>query len=318
MKLKQIIFAIFFIGSYISFCFAQTDREKGIVFFNKGDYKNAIKKLVKAEKKNSQDFEVLYFLGVSSIQLSNLKQAEKYLERSVKLKDDFPRSLSAMAYTLFTQGYFKDALPFIVKSVEIDSQNAESVYFLGLVHLKLDENEIALKNAEISIKLNPDIANAYLLKLNATLALSSKVIPSSNEERVKRYEGLSEIIEKFISFSPTLLDSDYWKMQMESAKFFSSYYKENVVDYLGFKIIYQPPAVFSPKGASADVSGIVRLLVEFSGNGKIGHVLVLKSLGYGLDEQAIQAAKDIRFTPATKESKNLSVAKVLEYSFRTY
>jgi TonB family protein len=42
------------------------------------------------------------------------------------------------------------------------------------------------------------------------------------------------------------------------------------------------------------------LAVEFSKNGKVENVLVLKSLGYGLDEKAIEASQDIKFEPAKK------------------
>jgi TonB family protein len=318
MKLKQLIFAAIFIVSCVSIGFAQTDREKGIELFNRGDYQGAIKKLIKAQKKSSQDFEILYLLGVASIKTLNLKEAEKYLEQSIELKTNFPKSLSALAYTLVLRGYSKDALPIITKSVELDSQNAESVYFLGLVNLNLGENETALKNADLAIKLDPKIANAYLLKMNAMLASPFFKPNISNQERVKKYTDLSEIIEKFLSLSPDLSNSELWKTQLESAKFFASYYKDSITDYLGFKIINQPQAVYTENAATANISGVIHLLVEFAGNGKTEHILVIKSLGYGLDENAIQAAKKIIFAPASKDGKPVSTVKILEYSFRNY
>jgi TonB family protein len=318
MKLKQLIFATIFIVLCISIGFTQTDREKGVELFNKGDYQGAIKQLKKVSKKNPQDFEVLYLLGVASIKILNLKEAEKYLEKSVELNNNFSKSLSALAYTLVLRGYSKDALPIITKSVEIDSQNAESVYFLGLVNLNLGENETALKNADLAIKLNPKIANTYLLKMNAMLASPFFKPNTSNEERVKKYADLSEIIEIFLSLSPNLSNSELWKTQLESAKFFANYYKNSITDSVGFKIMNQPQAVYTDIAAMANISGVVRLLVEFAGNGKIEHILVIKSLGYGLDENAIQAAKKIAFTPASKDGKSVGTVKVLEYKFNDY
>ncbi|MDQ3634770.1 MAG: energy transducer TonB [Acidobacteriota bacterium] len=60
------------------------------------------------------------------------------------------------------------------------------------------------------------------------------------------------------------------------------------------------------------------LAVEFSKNGKVENVLVLKSLGYGLDEKAIEASQDIKFEPAKKNGEPISVVKKVQYNFYIY
>ena len=42
------------------------------------------------------------------------------------------------------------------------------------------------------------------------------------------------------------------------------------------------------------------------------------NLGYGLPEQAIAAARQIKFTPAVKDGHPVSVQVVLEYYFSLY
>lgn len=50
----------------------------------------------------------------------------------------------------------------------------------------------------------------------------------------------------------------------------------------------------------AKISGTVVLRVELRSDGTVGDVLVCKSLGYGLDEEAVRATRQLTFTPASK------------------
>jgi len=56
----------------------------------------------------------------------------------------------------------------------------------------------------------------------------------------------------------------------------------------------------------------------FADDGAIKHIMVLQGLSYGLTEQAIIAARKIRFTPADKDGKPISVMIILEYTFNPY
>lgn len=81
------------------------------------------------------------------------------------------------------------------------------------------------------------------------------------------------------------------------------------------KIISKPRALWT---TDAHVQGVVRLRVTFLDCGKIGAIQPVSRLPFGLTESAIEAAKKIRFEPAMKNGKPLTVAKVVEYSFSIY
>jgi len=81
------------------------------------------------------------------------------------------------------------------------------------------------------------------------------------------------------------------------------------------KIIKKPFAGYSISARNNKVSGTVRLWILFLSNGKIGLLVPLRRLPDGLTEKAIDAAKGITFTPATKDGNPISVAKQIEYSF---
>lgn len=81
------------------------------------------------------------------------------------------------------------------------------------------------------------------------------------------------------------------------------------------KIHVTPSPVYSPKGLEYQITGKVRLSVLLSSDGAVRDVKVIRSLGYGLDEAAIEAATRIKFTPASRNGTPISVRTVIEVTF---
>jgi len=86
----------------------------------------------------------------------------------------------------------------------------------------------------------------------------------------------------------------------------------------GLKIISKPKATFTNEARQANFTGTVMLRVTFNANGSIGGVSALKGAPYGLTEQAIAAAHNIRFEPAKVNGVPVTVTKSVEYSFTLY
>lgn len=69
----------------------------------------------------------------------------------------------------------------------------------------------------------------------------------------------------------------------------------------------------------ADLAGIVatvELEVVFCDDGTIGEVEVVKWAGFGLDESAIATVKKLRFKPAERGEKKLTIKGLVRYNFR--
>ena len=64
------------------------------------------------------------------------------------------------------------------------------------------------------------------------------------------------------------------------------------------------------------VEGIVTLKVLLSGDGKIGRIRVVKRLPYGLTENAIRVACEIKFKPAMKAGQPVAQWLNVQYAFR--
>jgi TonB family protein len=62
--------------------------------------------------------------------------------------------------------------------------------------------------------------------------------------------------------------------------------------------------------------GVVVLEVVIDEKGKVVEARVVKSLGMGLDEQALKAAKKWKFAPGTKDGKPVPILVDLQVDFR--
>lgn len=83
-------------------------------------------------------------------------------------------------------------------------------------------------------------------------------------------------------------------------------------------IISKPRAVHTDIAKSKNIEGTVQLKVTFKKDGTIGKIKIIKGLPDGLTEQAVEAAKKIRFNPAIKKGKPVTVTKIVEYTFTIY
>jgi TonB family protein len=83
-------------------------------------------------------------------------------------------------------------------------------------------------------------------------------------------------------------------------------------------ITYKPAPAYTEDGRKFDVVGVVRLRAVLSKTGEVTNLSVVKYLPHGLTEKAIDAAKQIRFTPAQKDGRLVSQYVVLEYNFNIY
>ncbi len=64
-----------------------------------------------------------------------------------------------------------------------------------------------------------------------------------------------------------------------------------------------------------DVQGTISLRVEFLADGQVGKVIPVSTLPFGLTENAVEAAKKIKFEPAKKEGVSQNITKTVFYTY---
>lgn len=84
------------------------------------------------------------------------------------------------------------------------------------------------------------------------------------------------------------------------------------------KLLTKPEPQYTEEARKQGISGTVMLRVVFSSGGEVVQIRALKTLPFGLTEKAIAAARLIKFTPALKGGRPVSVHMQLEYNFNLY
>ena len=84
----------------------------------------------------------------------------------------------------------------------------------------------------------------------------------------------------------------------------------------GVKILAKPQPKYTPEARKLHIEGEVRLEVLFAASGDIEVLKVAQGLGHGLDENAIEAAKRIRFEPALRNGEPVDLAATVRIRFQ--
>jgi TonB family protein len=81
-------------------------------------------------------------------------------------------------------------------------------------------------------------------------------------------------------------------------------------------VLTHPAALYTDESRRRGIQGNVVVQVYFDEDGTITVLKVAKGLGYGLDENALQALKDWRFAPALRDGLPVSAVAEVEILFR--
>ncbi|MBI4852918.1 MAG: TonB family protein [Acidobacteria bacterium] len=95
-------------------------------------------------------------------------------------------------------------------------------------------------------------------------------------------------------------------------------YNANDTNIIPVRVLSKEKPRYTEEARQKQIEGKVILLVIFNKNGAVTNIQVISSLGYGLDEEAIKTASQVKFLPATKNGLNVSVRARLEYTFTLF
>jgi protein TonB len=84
------------------------------------------------------------------------------------------------------------------------------------------------------------------------------------------------------------------------------------------RALYSPEPEYSDEARKVKHQGTVVLFVVVGPDGRPHEIRISRSLGFGLDEKAIEAVKNWRFEPAKKDGRPVAVQINIEVNFRLY
>ena len=81
-------------------------------------------------------------------------------------------------------------------------------------------------------------------------------------------------------------------------------------------IIFKREPQYSKEALKAKLQGTIVLYIEVDPTGHARNIKVIRALGYGLDEKAIEAVSKWEFRPGMKDGHPVTVAATVQVNFR--
>jgi TonB family protein len=327
------------------------DFERGKQLLAQGDAQAAAVAFKRAAERRKTDDEVWYQLGLALSLANKQKDARKAFEKALKLRPDSAKAHAGLAYALLLLDKPRDAEREASRALASTPQQAEAHYVVAALRSREEKFPEALAEAEAALRAEPNfraaarlaadaLLNAYFEELSRQARLypvgpragkdESKLMMEKREPTLAPFKAkmreLAERLEAFAAARPNDPEAAAWHEQAETLRISGrrpgerapgDIYSSSEVTTRAL-ITYKPEPGFTEKARKHDTSGVVRLRAVLGSDGSVRNIVAIKRLPNGLTDRAIEAARQIRFTPATLDGRPVSQFVVLEYNFNIY
>ncbi|GAB4281857.1 MAG: hypothetical protein Kow0029_27160 [Candidatus Rifleibacteriota bacterium] len=179
----------------------------GTLAARRGDYKAAIKSLVRATKINPSSADTWLQLGKAYLEQKMYHQATLALEQSIFIRETKLKEIKANAGKLLDSGKDDEAVAAELNTRKLKEKIANSLYILAIANGKKKETNVALTNIEKAIDYKPDFVQARYTK--AILLAEKNHLDEALEEMrqvLKKSPPKSEQAKKAIKAITFLMD----------------------------------------------------------------------------------------------------------------
>jgi TonB family protein len=219
-------------------------------------------------------------------------KAKDEAKRAIALNKESPEAYLLLAMVYWREGKWDDSVRYDKEALKYSPDYTDAHYLMGLLHLQNRKFDEARKEAELVISKGNRASNAYLLLAQANLARSKP------EEALEPFQNALRLT------PPGTDDAMRLTAKIEALQGWI----ESRADIVNPSFVHPRPLntpvpSYTDEARAAKVRGTVHMVVLVSVDGKVSSTLVLVGLGFGLDEEAVTAARRLKFTPATKEGK---------------
>jgi len=172
--------------------------------------------------------------------------------------------------------------------------------------------ELLNKDADVNLKNHNGWTASYLARLQKhkavaeLLDLAHGVCEGPDKSVCERFP-VAPASSSSIMADPLLIPPDARLTEKQNPK-----KPDNSTKLIFFGI---PQADYTEEARRNKITGTVVLNIVFLASGEVGRIRVVVGLPYGLTEQAMEAAKKIKFKPATLDGRAVDKEKQVEFNF---
>ena len=228
--------------------------------------------------------------------------------------------------SLYEKGDNLAAIKALQLAVKKDKANLRAWHYLGLSFERVGKTADARKAHEKAARLGDDLLEVLFIRIGASdqtrsfqeiheplllavqsaqkyIALSGKLSKSKQEEWNNRVESLRDFVEVSDTKSSTMGERQIFSPREVTTK---------------ARVLSKPEPQYPEEARRNQVTGTIVLRAIFAADGKVRAIRALTVLPNGLTLMAINAAHRIKFVPATKDGRPVSMYIQLEYNFNLY
>ncbi|HEX6189747.1 MAG TPA: TonB family protein [Pyrinomonadaceae bacterium] len=205
-----------------------------------------------------------------------------------------------------------EAIPLLSSAVKRHKKDVRAWHWLGVALEKQGNVKEALKAHERAATTAEELQDSALDNLRRLPSLELTEAAQSAE----RYLALKN--------SLSLKKRTEWRNRADFLLFHASgdaaaakIYKNSEVTARA-RVVRKPEPSYTTEARNNLITGTVVLRCVFSADGRVRYINVVRGLPDGLTDRAIQAARQIKFIPAMKDGKPVSMWMQLEYNFNLY
>ncbi|HEV2707335.1 MAG TPA: energy transducer TonB [Pyrinomonadaceae bacterium] len=328
------------------------ERERGMALYQRGDAAGAVAALRDAVKANERDAVAWYYLGLALRSTGVRTEARTAFEKALRADSRLTQARISLATMLLEADKASEVEREAKRVLERERDNPDAQTLIGLIRLRDDKAEAALKSADDALGKAPGHASALLLKGRALLHLYGKthyalrtqhtLSPQASEDERRKVD---ELIESETSALRSQMnevagqmervggqetaDSAMWREVSESLRFYSRPLEGRRTSVASLDpaaraqvqkavIRFKPEPGYTEDARAKCMKGTVSLRLAAAADGTVKYMLPYKTLGRGLTWRALEAARAIKFTPASRDGQPISQWIIVEYNFNCY
>ena len=247
-----------------------------------------------------------------AIQNDEWGRAKSGIMHALALKPD-----SAEANLIAAQVYWHEearsmAIDALIKAIETQPIFPEAHFLLAQCLKESDKLEKAREEVNVAMSQGTPLFPAYRLLAEIDIAKGD-------------FEAAITSLETALRFPPNADAEEAAKLreQIEQSREFVEKLKRFAVLEAGQKApdIVRPALLnsayphYTEEARVLKIQGGVSIFILVTENGEVDSVLVLRGLGHGLDEQAMEVARKLKFSPATRSGKPIPYWTKLSVEF---
>lgn len=329
----NLLLLLFVLGFSFEGTFAQGELHPGVAQYKAGNNAQALQSLSLAvkQKEYKASGEMWNYLGLAHLAADENKKARKAFDRAIKLDPAKAAYRVNSGYAFLLLRKLDQAQSEIGKALKLDPNIAGAYYIRGVANLWEGKLDSAMSDAERVVQIDPASDTGYTLKSDTLVATLGKRIDGGSTAR-QEVDLLGQAVDTLTLGAgaiPKGQGSRKIDEELEAMKAFHAYFSREVPDptvpkpepdpgVTPLKILSKQKASYTDSARQAGVQGTITMAVLFGASGRIEHTLLIKRLGYGLDEQALKAARGMRFEPKKKDGTAVSTVRLVSFSFNIY